>query len=116
MEGPSTQQFTPVASHRGTGAPLHSDVKDERSSDEMNYADLDWSPDGRKWGKRREGAGPSSSYIFHPSDAETYQEALARVKHKLEGKLEADYVRREGRAFEMAKHERAHLSSIPIPV
>ena len=106
MAGPSHQLSTLVANHRGVGASLHSAGKDEWSSDEMNYADLDWSPDGRKWGKHREGGEPSSSFVFHPSELETYEGALQRMKTELGAKLEADYARREGRAFEMAKAER----------
>ena len=84
-------------------------VSSEDSSGEMQVGDLDWSPQQRRWGKRRQDGqeeGPSASVDFQVRPGETFEGAMRRVHDAAKDRYEEEYVQREQRAFALAKEER----------
>ena len=85
-------------------------MKDEFSStdsSEMKVGELDWSPDERRWGKRREGQEASSLGLdFELLPGESPAGAMRRVHDAVKARYEDEYVQREQRAYRLAKEER----------
>ena len=84
-------------------------VSSEDSSGEMQVGELDWSPQERRWGKRRQDGqegGLSASVDFQLHPGETLEGAMKRVHDAAKARYEDEYVRREQRAFALAKEER----------
>ena len=81
-------------------------MKDEFSStdsSEMKVGELDWSPDERRWGKRREGQEASSLGLdFELLPGESPAGAMRRVHDAVKARYEDEYVRREQRAYALA--------------
>ena len=80
----------------------------EDSSGEMKVGDLDWSPQQRRWGKRRldgDGDGPSASVDLHVWPGETYEGAMRRVHDAARDRYEQEYVQRKQHAYALAKEE-----------
>ena len=82
----------------------------------MDVHDLDWSPQERVWGKHRQedgpagqaggGAGRSVSADFHMRPGETSDNAVRLVHNSAQEWFVQEYVRREQRAYALAKAER----------
>ena len=86
-------------------------ILSEDSSGEMQVGDLDWSPQQRRWGKRRQAGqegGPSALVDFQVRPGETFEGAMRRVHDAAKDRYEEEYVQREQRAFALAKEEREH--------
>ena len=84
-------------------------VSSEDSSGEMQVGDLDWSPQQRRSGKRRQDGqegGPSASVDFQVRPGETYEGAMKRVHDAAKDRYEREYAQREQHAFALAKEER----------
>ena len=80
-------------------------VSSEDSSGEMQVGELDWSPQERRWGKRRQD-GQEASVDFELRPGETPEGAMRRVHDAAKARYEDEYVRREQRAVALAKEER----------